>query len=122
MSRTQRNSPKDNKGFFSNTRYSYELTHLDNIWGRWVYQSVAKGGWKEAKRLLSKSEYNELRRRQGDCNSKFIKCFTVPTHYRKQTERTYRKLCNKEVKQFLHNDEYEVIIHPVQIATGWNWY
>lgn len=123
MSRTKRNSPKAHHNTFSSGRYCYELTHLDNCYGKWVYQSLDKGGWKEAKRLLSDGDYNYLRKQQGDCFSKRMKHLSTPKHYRKQVEKCNRRFGNKEIHQFMLNSEYEVNNDErYRMMDGWVWF
>lgn len=123
MSRTKRNGPEAHHHIFSNRYYSYELTYIDNVYSKWKYQSLDKGGWNEARRVLPMDEYNYLRKQQGDCFSKRMKHLSTPKHYRKKVEKCNRKFSNKEIHRYMRDSEYEVNNDErYRLTDGWVWF
>ena len=123
MSRTKRIGPKAHHNAFSNRYYGYELKYLDNVWSRWKYQSLDKGGWNEARRVLPKDEYNHMKKMQGDCFSKRMKHLSPPKHYRKKVEKCSRQFSNKEIKHWLKNADYEINNDSrYRLVDGWCWF
>lgn len=129
MSRTKRNSPKAHHNTFSNQRYHVEqLLFASHDTARKFYLKghtlqLSQGGWKEAKRLLSKEDYSQLRKKQFDCFSKYVKMFTTPKYYRQKVEKNTRRFSDKEIKQYLKDSEYDVNnTRRYKLSGGYCWY
>ncbi len=87
---------------------------------RWDLQwiPVSAGGWKEAKRVLSKVEYGRLRAKTGDKLTKDYLYGSIPRMWRKWGQSTHRQHTARELRRYWLNPEYEVLVEKKSIDAG----
>lgn len=66
--------------------------------------------WKHAKATLSKENYADLRRQDGDCGTKFFLNGSLPRYWRNIAHREIRQVWQRERKKFFVNPDHEVIV------------
>ena len=75
-----------------------------------VWKYLSKGGWKEAKRLLSKEEYAHQRTLRGDKFTHYLGNGGVVWWYRNAIEKHHRFHTKRELHRFMRNPEYETMV------------
>ena len=111
MSRTYRSNPT------VKNEYEYGQAGLIYYW----YMSrniviprigrVSKGGWKEAKRVLSKEDYARLRSLRGDKFTGYFENGGVPWWYRHEMEKQHRWDTKRKLHRFMREVDYEPIVY-----------
>lgn len=77
---------------------------------RTVWVSLSKGGWKEAKRVLSKEEYAHQRTLCGDKLTHYLGNGGVVWWYRNAIEKQHRAHTKRELYRFTRNPEHEPMV------------
>lgn len=119
MSRTYRSNPA------ANITYDYDVAfEINNEWYTYTWPlrgRLSKGGWKEAKRRLTKEEYAEQRKLRGDKMTKSYWAGGVPWWFRNELEKQHRQHTARELHRFMRNSEYEPMVCEEPSGDEW-WY
>lgn len=78
-----------------------------------------KGGWKEAKTLLTKEDYAKARRQRGDTITRNLNFSGIPHWLRNKTEKTYRHLTKIQLRQY---DDNSLINRKPECLDWYYWY
>lgn len=111
MSRTYRSNPSA-KREYEVARQIIGYHHYDHdtiIVTRSVMKRLSQGGWKEAKRLLPKTEYAYQRTLKGDKLTHYFINQSVPHWYRHEIEKQHRFENKRELQRYLCNPDYEIM-------------
>ena len=118
MSRTYRNNPSVKFEYESGVAFHVQRGPF--LWAYSHWHLLSKGGWNEAKRVLSKEDYAELRKLRGDKFTGYFANGGVPHWYRNELEKQLRHHTKRELHRFMRNSEYEVM--AMEEPSGDEWY
>ncbi|BAW19095.1 hypothetical protein [Ralstonia phage RP31] len=118
MSRTYRQNPSQPLDYRIDVRYDYGDWYFDEMY--WI--PLTAGGWREAKRQLSKTDYADLRKKLGDCFTKEYRRAGIPKWYRREYEKEHRHHTARELHRYTRNPDYEVMAKVRPDGAGyWYW-
>ena len=119
MSRTYRSNPRVKFEYESGV--TFEIIRGSYLFTFSHWQQIRKGGWKEAKRLLPKEDYADLRKLRGDAFTKDCRNSGVAWWYRNELEKQHRWHTRRELHRFMRNPEYEPVVYDEPSGDEW-WY
>lgn len=118
MSRTYRSNPAAKNEYSIDVVFEYE----DGWYMSTIYfHRFSKGGWREAKRLLTKEEYAEQRKLRSDKFTKPYQNAGVPWWFRHELEKQHRWHTRRELHRYMRNSEYEPMVCEEPSGDEW-WY
>lgn len=113
MSRTYRSNPSAKRQYPIGCEIVSRDFHPrlgEIIISRTVWQSLSKGGWKEAKRVLTKEEYAHQRTLRGDKLTHYLGNGGVVWWFRNKLEKQHRSHTKMELLRFMNNSDYEPMV------------
>lgn len=124
MSRTYRSNPRAKFEYEVGRFFICNVTTSSGIYSmtRPVMKPLSKGGWKEAKRLLSKEDYAHQRTLRGDKLTNYFPAQSVPHWYRNEIEKQYRQHAIRELRRFFANPDYEVMVNEKPEGTEYYYW
>lgn len=75
-----------------------------------INKLLSKGGWPEAKRLLSKEDYAHQRTLMGDKFTHYLGNGSVARQHRNTVEKHHRYHTKCELQRYMHNEDYEPMV------------
>lgn len=112
MSRTYRSNPSA-KREYEIGRMVYGLYNTaigEYYFSKPINKLLSKGGWPEAKRLLSKEDYAYQRTLMGDKLTHYLGNGGVARWYRNTIEKHHRYHTKRELQRYLNNEDYEPMV------------
>lgn len=119
MSRTYRSNPRAKFEYVSGA--TIDVARGPYLFTFPLFQRLSKGGWKEAKRLLSKEEYAEQRKLRGDKFTGYYQNAGVDWWYRNELEKKHRHHTRRELHRYFRNPDYEPMVCEEPSGDEW-WY
>jgi hypothetical protein len=106
VSRTYRSNPTAKRRYNVSVAF-HNGEYVPLPWGEDKF--LSKGGWKEAKRLLSKEDYAYHRILRGDKLTHYLGNGGVVWWYRNAIEKRHRFHTRREIHRYMRNPDYEVM-------------